>query len=98
MAAEDYIDFDFFDDEDDIMCKFCGAYPLEWGHGTNLNWVLFNFDGTRHVCNNVASATEFPIEHSQTVLPIKVRHVDTVPRLDGVPRKPRNGGRKLNVR
>ena len=73
MAAEDYLYYDFYDDEDcgeegTITCKRCGADGLHWerarGEHNEIRWVLMEEDDSIHVCPDAgaAKADEFPIE------------------------------------
>ena len=56
MAAEDYFDpYDFDeDDEDGIVCKYCGESQLEWqqvrDQHNRKRWILIDTDGNVHDC------------------------------------------------
>lgn len=54
MAAEDYIDFDYFDDrqnEDGVTCARCGVCFLEWQWSRKYKRCRLHEDGGElHVC------------------------------------------------
>lgn len=67
MAAEDYLPFDFCEDDIDffVTCKNCNKPALSWeevrGRYNRKKWVLVDGAGDIHDCRGAASAEEFPV-------------------------------------
>lgn len=62
MAAEDYIDFDFFEDEDRAeyrpTCRYCKCPNLMWLNEGRFGWTLIHENGKTHKCSRYIKEQE----------------------------------------
>lgn len=59
MAAEDWLPFDYYDEDYDegVTCKYCGEPELEWVK-LKGRWTLVNSDGDIHRCKKQRSTPQ----------------------------------------